>query len=131
MRQRLVLACQRCGRYLSDHKARVDPAVTHQERWQLGHVFIHHQRDTALGQRADFGNRQRDIIRRHRHRLGVEVAPGDHLVFLGEHQRVIGHRVGLHQQDLRRLTQLRQARAHHLRLAAQGIGILNLLAVMV
>ena len=94
-------------------------------------MFIHHQRDAALGQRADFGNRQGDIIRRHCHRLGMEVAPGDHLVFLGEHQRVIGHRVGLHQQHFCRLAQLRQARAHHLRLAAQGIGILNLLAVVV
>ena len=61
----------------------------------------------------------------------MEVAPGDHLVFLGEHQRVIGHRVGLHQQHLRRLAQLRQTRPHHLRLAAQGIRILHLLTVVV
>lgn len=102
VRQRLVLTCQRCGRHLSNHKARVDPAVTHRERWQLGHVFIHHQRDTALGQRADFGNRQRDIIRRHRHRLGVEVAAGDHLVFWANTSGLSDTALAFYQQHLRR-----------------------------
>ena len=94
-------------------------------------MLIHHQRNSPLGQGAHFGNRQRDVIRRHRHGLGVEVTAGDHLVFLGEHQRVIGHRVGFHQQHFCGLAQLRQTRAHHLRLTAQRVRILYLVTVMV
>ncbi len=94
-------------------------------------MAVHHQRDTALRQRSDFGNRQRDIIRRHRHRFGVEVTSGNHVVLAGEHQRVIGYRVGFNQQHFRRLAKLGQAGTHHLRLAAQRVRILHLGAVMV
>ncbi|MNR48505.1 hypothetical protein D3C85_1677500 [compost metagenome] len=73
MRQRFVFARQCRSRHLGNHKPGVDPAVAHQERRQLRHVFIHHQRDTTLGQRANFGNRQCQIIGGHRHRLRVEV----------------------------------------------------------
>ncbi len=93
-------------------------------------MAVHHQRDATLGERADFGNRQRDI-RRHRHRLGVEVTAGDHVILGGEDQRVIGHRVGFGQQHLSRPADLGQAGAHHLRLTAQGVRVLHLAAVMV
>lgn len=56
-------------------------------------MAVHHQRDTTLGERADFGDRQRDIIRRHRHRFGVEVTAGDDVIFGGKDQRVIGDRI--------------------------------------
>ena len=94
-------------------------------------MAVHHQRDAALGERADFGDRQRDIIRGHRHRFGMEVTAGDDVIFGGKDQRVIGDRVGFRQQHLSRLADLRQARAHHLRLAAQGVRVLHLAAVMV
>jgi hypothetical protein len=90
-------------------------------------MAVHHQRDAALGERADFGDRQRDIIRRHRHRFGVEVTAGDDVIFGGKDQRVIGDRVGFGQQHFRRLADLRQAGAHHLRLAAQEYGSCTLL----
>ena len=130
MRQGFVLACQCRGGDLGYHEARVHAAVAHQEWRQLGHVLIHHQRDSTLRQRPDFGNRQGDIICGHRHRLGVEVTARNHLVFLSKYQWVIGHRIGFDQQHFCRLAQLRQACAHHLRLAAQGIRILHLLTVV-
>ncbi len=131
VRQGLVLARQRGGGHLGNHKPGVNPAVAHQERWQLGHVFIHHQRDTTLRQCANFGNRQGQIIRRHRHRFGVEVTPGDHFVFRGEHQRVIGNGIGFNQQYLRHLAHLGKTGPHYLRLTAQGVRVLHLVAVVV
>ena len=93
-------------------------------------MAVHHQGDAALRQRANFGNRQRDIIRRHRHRFGVEVTAGNHVVLAGKYQRVVGYRVGFHQQHLRRLAKLGQAGPHHLRLTAQRVRILHLGTVM-
>ena len=61
----------------------------------------------------------------------VEVAAGDDLAGIGEHQRIVGHRVGFGQQDLRRVPHLVEAGAHHLRLAAQAVGILHARAILV
>ncbi|SSL80950.1 Uncharacterised protein [Klebsiella pneumoniae] len=61
----------------------------------------------------------------------MEVTAGDDVIFGGKDQRVIGDRVGFSQQHLSRLADLRQAGAHHLRLAAQGVRVLHLAAVMV
>lgn len=36
------------GGYLSNHKAGVNPTVFHQERRQLRHMFVHHQRNAPL-----------------------------------------------------------------------------------
>ena len=46
-------------------------------------------------------------------------------------KRVVGDGVGLGQQRFGGVADLRQAGAHHLRLAAEGIGVLDLLAVFV
>ena len=64
-------------------------------------------------------------VGRQRHRLGVEVAAGDHRAVFGEHQRVVGHRVGLAHQHQRGVAQLVQAGAHDLRLAAQAVRVLH------
>ena len=113
---------------MRDHEAGVDAAVFHQEGRQLRHVFVHHHRNAALGNRADFGQCQRDVVGRHRHRLGMEIAAGEDFVVIGEHQRVIGNGVGLHRQHGGGLAQLGQCRTHHLRLAAQAVGVLHLAA---
>ena len=131
MRQGLVLAGQGSSGDLGDHEARVDPAVFHQERRQLGHVLVHHQRDTALAERTDFSDGQGDVVGGHGHRLGVEVTAGNHVTFGSEHQRVVRHGVGFDAQYLGGLAQLGQAGAHDLRLAAQRVRVLNLVAVLV
>ena len=53
------------------------------------------QRHAPLGEVADLGQRHRDPVGRERHRLGVEVAAGEDLALLREHQRVVGDAVGL------------------------------------
>ncbi|MCY1353954.1 hypothetical protein D9M69_403080 [compost metagenome] len=61
----------------------------------------------------------------------MEVATGDHVTLLGEYQRVVGNRVGLDLQHFRGLAQLGQAGAHDLRLATQGVRVLDLVALRV
>jgi hypothetical protein len=68
---------------------------------------------------------QRHRVGRQRHRLGVEVAAGDHRPIVGKDQRVVGHRIGLAHQHQRGMAQLVQAGAHHLRLAAQAVRVLH------
>jgi hypothetical protein len=43
----------------------------------------------------------------------------------GKHERVVGDRIRLAHQHQRGVTQLIKARAHHLRLAAQRVGVLH------
>ncbi len=131
MGQRLVLAGQCRGGHLGDHEAGVHAAIGHQERRQLRHVLVHHQRDAAFAQRADFGDGQGHVVGGHGHRFGVEVAAGNHVAFGGEHQRVVGDGVGFDRQHFGGLTELGQAGAHDLRLATQGVRVLDLLAVLV
>ncbi|MNE39047.1 hypothetical protein D3C80_1329750 [compost metagenome] len=61
----------------------------------------------------------------------MEVTTGDHVTFGGEHQRVVGHGVGFDHQHFGGLAELGQAGPHHLRLATQGVWILDLIAVLV
>ncbi len=48
---------------------------------------------------------------------------------LREHERIVGHRVRLDQQHAGRMPHLVDARAHHLRLAAQAVRVLHAVAV--
>ena len=80
MRQRLVLGRQRRRGHLRDHEAGVDAAILDQERRQAGEVGIHQQRDAALRQRADLGDREREVVGGEGDRLGVEVAAGQDFV---------------------------------------------------
>ena len=93
VRERLVLRRERRRGHLRDHEAGVHAAVLDQERRQAGQVGVHQQRDAPLGQRADLGDREREVVRRERDRLGVEVAAGEDLVGVREHQRIVRHRV--------------------------------------
>ncbi|MNF98748.1 hypothetical protein D3C84_816190 [compost metagenome] len=60
----------------------------------------------------------------------MEVAAGEDLLVLGKHQGVVGDRIGLAHQHLGGVADLGQTGPHHLGLAAQGVGILHLLAVV-
>ncbi len=79
----------------------------------------------------DLGDREREVVRRERDRLGVEVAAREDLVRVREDQRIVGHRVRFGEQHAGRVTHLVEARAHHLRLAAQAVRILHARAVLV
>ncbi|MNS98627.1 hypothetical protein D3C72_1329990 [compost metagenome] len=59
----------------------------------------------------------------------MEVAARDHVALGHEHQRVVRHGVGFNLQHMRGVADLRQAGAHHLGLAAQGVRVLHLFAI--
>ena len=79
VRERLVLGRERRGGDLRDHEARVDAAVLDQERRQARQVRVDQQRDAPLGERADLGDREREVVGGEGHRLGVEVAAREHV----------------------------------------------------
>ena len=85
---------------------------------------IDHQGHPALRNRADLCHGERDLIGGKAHIFGVEVTARNNPTSLDQHQRVIGHRVGLNLQRARGHAQHVERRAHHLRLAADAIGIL-------
>ena len=78
---------------------------------------------------GDLGQRDAEKVRRERQRLAVEVAAGDHLALVGEHQRVVGGGVDLDGHDLFDVGE----RVHHgavdLRDAAERVGVLDLFAI--
>ena len=92
---------------------------------QSAHLRIHQQRHAPLGDRADLRAGEREDVGREGHRLGVEVAPGEHLAGVGKHQRVVGDGIGLGHERRGLLRHQVQARAHDLRLTAQRVGILH------
>ena len=72
---------------------------------------------------------EREVVGGERDRLGVEVAAREHFAGIGEDQRIVGDRVRFDQQHVGRVAHLVEARAHHLRLAAQAVRVLHLVAV--
>ena len=84
MRERLVLRGQRRRGHVRDHEARVDAAVPDEERRQARQRGVDEQRDAPLRQRADLGDREREIVGGEGHRLGVEVAAGEHFTGIAE-----------------------------------------------
>src|SRR5262249_36957886 len=110
------------------HKARVEPAFLDQEGRQAREVLVDQEGDATFRERADFRKGQRQVVGGESNWFGVEVAAGEDVVVRGKHKRIVGDGVGLVNYDLRRLTNLRQAGAHHLGLAAQRIGVLHFLA---
>ena len=102
VRERLVLRGERRRGDLRDHEAGIHAAVLDQERRQARQVGVHQQRDAPLRQRADLGDREREIVGGERDRLGVEIAAGEDLAGRREHERIVGDRVRLGQRGSRR-----------------------------
>ena len=71
--------------------------------------------------------RQRQHVGGEGDRLGVEIAARDDLAVGGEDQRIVGDAVRLDRERRAGLAQQVEAGAHHLRLAAQAIGVLDAL----
>ena len=132
--QVLVLAGKRRGRDLRQHEAGVEARLRRQEGRQLAQRGIGEQRDPAFRERADLGQRERDLIGGERHRLAMEIAARkDRAGFAGcrggEHQRIVRDAVRLAPEHQGGAVQQLQAGAHDLRLAAQAVGVLHALAL--
>ena len=129
MRIGFIFAGQRGGGDMGNHEPGIDAAVAHQKRRQARQRGVDQQRDTALGQRADFGSRDRQIVGGEGHRLGMKVAARQHFMGIRKHQRIVGDGIGFAQQHQAGVTHLIETGAHHLRLAAQAVGVLHLVAM--
>lgn len=46
------------GSHLCYHESGVDATICHQERWQLRHIFVHHQSDATLADGTNFSDGQ-------------------------------------------------------------------------
>ncbi len=78
MRKCLVFRRERGGGDLHHHEAAVQAALFHEERRQAAHVLVDEQGNPALRQRADLGDRERQVVGGERDRLGVEIAAREH-----------------------------------------------------
>ena len=121
----LVLGHQRRRRHLGDHIARIEPRPRGQERRQPRQCRIDQHRHPPLRDRSDFAQGNGDHVGGKGNRLGMKIPPRQRLVGVGEDQRIVRHAIGLDQQGRRRLAQQVEDRTHHLRLAAQAIGVLH------
>jgi hypothetical protein len=86
---------------------------------------------TPLRQAADLRQRERQRVGGEGHGLGVKVSARQHVALFDEQQRIVGDGIGLEAEGDAAIANQVQARAHHLRLAAERIGILHARAIQV
>ena len=120
-----VLGDERRRGHLGDHESGVKPRLGREERRQPGERWIDQKRDPPLGERADFADRERNHVGGEGDRLGVKVAARQRFVGIGEDERIVGNGIRFRNQRRRGLAQKIEAGPHHLRLAAQAIGVLH------
>ena len=97
----------------------------------MAHVGIDQHRGAALADRADFAQCHGDDVGGERDRLGMEIAAADDLVRIREQDRIVGHRIGFDRQRARGVGEQIEAGAHYLWLAAETVGILHPIAIVV
>ena len=125
-----VLGDQGGRRHLGDHETGVQAAFLDQEGRQFAHLGIHQDRGAAFRDIANLAERHGDLIGSESNGFGVKVAARDDVAILDEDQRVVGHGVRLARQRGGGASQHIEDRAHDLGLAAQGVGVLDLGAVV-
>ena len=123
----LILRNERGRSHLSDHEAGIDAAILDQEGRQAAHLGIDQNRQPALGDGADFAQGDRHDVGRKGDRLGVEVSPGQGVV--AEQQGIVAHGIGFDLKGPRDIAKQIEDGAHHLRLAAETIGVLDAVAL--
>ncbi len=77
---------------MNGHKARVEAAFGGEKSGQAGKVVIDETFKASFAHLGQFVNGDRQIIQRLRRVLAVEIAPGDDLSSIGEHQWVVSTR---------------------------------------
>ena len=121
-----VLAHEGGSGYVGRHQPRMGAGVRREEGGQAeGQLRVHHDRDAPLRDGPRLGNAQGDLIGGERDRLRVKVAAGGDPAGLHQHERIVGHPVGLDAKRAGGLSKEVDARTEHLRLAADAIGVLH------
>ena len=114
-----LLGDQHVGRVLAEHQPGVHAGPLGQEGGQA-----HAQRrveqavEPALGEHADHRDAGADHVQRHADRRPLEVGPGEHLVVVGQEDRVVGHAVQLGLDLLARVGHEVAQRADDLRVSS-------------
>ncbi len=139
MGEHLVLGGQGRGRVLVDHHPGLHPGRRREERRQTAvESSVKQERDPALGDRAELGERQLGEVERQGDRLAVEVATADHASPAGRHgidvghaatgedERVVRRRVEFDVEHAPEVVEGIADRPMDLRHAAQRVGILDL-----
>ena len=126
----LVLRDQRRRGDLRDHEARVEPGLRRQEGRQAATAPDRPAWRSAARQRADLADRHGDHVGREGHRLGVEIAAGDDLARSRRRSAGCRRRRWLRcRASSAAWRRMIERGAHHLRLAAQAIGVLHAIVV--
>ena len=126
--RRLVLRDQSRGGHLRIMKPELTPLSSIRK---AGRPLILGSTSTASRRsddRADLAQRHGEDVGGEGDRLGVEIAAGQRLV--AEQQRIVGDRIGLDLQRPRGVADQVERRAHHLRLAAEAVGVLHPVAIV-
>jgi hypothetical protein len=108
-----------------DHQPGIQSAVLDQKRRQPAHLRVDQHRRAPLRNRADLAKRHCDRVGREADRLRVEIAARDCAVLVRKDDRIVGHRACLDHERTRGIGQKVERRAHHLRLAAEAVGVLD------
>jgi len=122
---------ERGRRDLRDHESGIDAAFFDEKCGKAAHLRVDEDRDPALGQRADLADRVGEHIGREGDRLGVEVATGERLGGLREHEWIVGDGVGFDHEGVGSEAHDVEDGSHDLWLATQGVRVLDSLAVFV
>ena len=107
------------------------PGSSARKARQAAHLGVDQHGGAALRDRADFAQGHGDDVGGEGDRLGVEIAAGDGRVLVREDDRIVGDGAGLDGQRARGVGEQVERGAHHLRLAAEAVGVLDLAAAAV
>ena len=92
-------------------------------------IRVHELLDAPLAHVRERRQRDPEVVERDRERLAVELSRADHFAGVGEHERVVGHRVDLARDHALNVLQRSLERAVDLRHAAQRVRILHAIAL--
>ena len=120
------------GGDLRDHEARIDPAVVDQEGRQAAHLGIDQHRRCGAREIEPTSHRAMAMMSAAKAtgwawKLPPEMASS----LVREQDRIVGHRIGLDLERARGVGEQVERGAHHLRLAAEAVGVLHPVAIVV
>ncbi len=87
------------------------------------------QCDAAFGQRTDLCDAQCQVVGGESDEFRMKISAGQHLICIGEYQRIVGNRVRFRLQDPANVAQNSKAGSDDLRLTANRVRILDPVAI--
>jgi len=129
MAQDFILGNQRGCRILGHHETRIDSGLPHEQRRQTV-LSLQEKVRPPFGNAGKFSQGECCVIQDESQRLAVKVSSADN-VPIGEHQRIIGHRIDFRFHHIDRVLQGIATGSVDLGNAPKTVGILYLPAIPV